>query len=150
MYYCSLIYKPCLHKYTHLFVSTTTSQNLSVSLEISLSYQAIYQYLLDNPVSRPLFDPTVIAALYSSNNNYPWVATYINKWLLKLRFSLYLDIIDHHDINVLAFHNKQELSFIINIYSDSNQIALQLPHQSIRNLENIVIMKDDFDIRDSN
>jgi len=41
--------------------------NLSASLEISLPYQAVYYYLLDNPVSRPLFVPTVIAALHPSN-----------------------------------------------------------------------------------
>jgi len=41
--------------------------NLSASLEISLSHQAVYYYLLDNLVSGPLFVPTVIAALHSSN-----------------------------------------------------------------------------------
>jgi len=41
--------------------------NLSASLEISLSHQAVYYYLLDNPVSEPLFVPTVIATLYPSN-----------------------------------------------------------------------------------
>ena len=41
--------------------------NLSASLEISLPYQAVYYYLLDNPVSRPSFVPTVIAALHPSN-----------------------------------------------------------------------------------
>jgi len=41
--------------------------NLSASLEISLSHQAVYYYLLDNPVSGPLFVPTVIAALHPSN-----------------------------------------------------------------------------------
>jgi len=61
------MYKLCLHKHACFFISTATSQNLSVSLEIFLSYQAVYQYLLDNLVSRPLFVPTVIAALHSSN-----------------------------------------------------------------------------------
>jgi len=41
--------------------------NLSASLEISLSHQAVYYYLLDNPVSRPSFVPTVIAAFHPSN-----------------------------------------------------------------------------------
>ena len=67
VYYCRLIYKLCLDKHAHFFVSTTTSQNLSASLKISLSYQAIYQYLVDNLVSRPSFVPTVIAALHPSN-----------------------------------------------------------------------------------
>ena len=41
--------------------------NLSASLKISLSHQVVYYYLLDNPVSGPLFVPTVIAALHPSN-----------------------------------------------------------------------------------
>ena len=67
MYYCSLIYELCLHKWACFLVSTATSRNRSASLEISLSYQAVYQYLLDNPVSGPSFVPTVIAALHPSN-----------------------------------------------------------------------------------
>jgi len=67
MYYCSLIYKLCLHKRACFFVSTAMSQNCSASLKISLPYQAVYQYLLDNPVSGPSFVPTVIAALHPSN-----------------------------------------------------------------------------------
>ena len=69
MYYCSLIYEPCLHKQACFVVSTATSQNRSASLEISLSYQAVYQYLLDNSVSGPSFVPTVIAALHPSNTH---------------------------------------------------------------------------------
>ena len=70
VYYCRLIYEPCLHKWgACFFISTATSQNLSASLEISLLYQAVYQYLLDNPVSGPSFVPTVIAALHPSNRN---------------------------------------------------------------------------------
>ena len=41
--------------------------NLFASLEIFLPYQAVYYYLLDNPVSGPLFVLTVIAALHPSN-----------------------------------------------------------------------------------
>jgi len=44
--------------------------NLSASLEIFLPYQAVYYYLLDNPVSRPSFVPTVIAALHPSNTSF--------------------------------------------------------------------------------
>ena len=67
MYYYSLIYKPCLHKQTRFFISPATLWNLSASLKISLPYQVYYQHLLNNPVSRPSFVPTVIAALHPSN-----------------------------------------------------------------------------------
>jgi len=36
VYYCSLIYEPCLHKHMCFYVSTATLQKLSASLEISL------------------------------------------------------------------------------------------------------------------
>jgi len=67
LYYYSLIYEPCLYKHACFFISTAMSWNLSAFLKISLSYQAVYQYLLDNPVSRPSFVPTIIAALHPSN-----------------------------------------------------------------------------------
>jgi len=69
VYYCSLIYEPCLDKHTHFFISTVILWNCSTSLEIFLFYQTVYQYLLDNLVSRLSFVPTVIAALHPSNNN---------------------------------------------------------------------------------
>ena len=67
VYYCSLIYEPCLYKQACFFVSTAMSQNYSASLEISLLYQAVYQYLLNNLVSGLSFVPTVIATLHPSN-----------------------------------------------------------------------------------
>jgi len=59
-----------------------------------------------------------------SQDNYIRVTTYVNKHLSKIRFVLWLDIINHCNINVLAFHNDQDVNFIINIYSNSNQTAL--------------------------
>jgi len=41
----------------------------------------------------------------SSIENFPRIATYINKCLNKLRFSLHIDTINHRDINIVAFHN---------------------------------------------
>jgi len=36
-----------------------------------------------------------------------------------------MDLINHQDINVLVFHNDQDINFIINVYSDNNQMAIQ-------------------------
>jgi len=58
--------------------------------------------------------------------NYPRVATYINKQLLRMRFSLRKDLINHCDINVIDFHNGQDINFIINVHSDSYQTALHV------------------------
>ena len=84
-----------------------------------------------------------------SQDNYPYVATYVNKRLSKLRFTLCLNIVNHRDINVLAFHSDHNTNFIINIYSDSNQTTLQYLRQNIINLEGTIILTDDLNIRDS-
>ena len=59
---------------------------------------------------------------------------------------LHSDIIDHRDINILSFHNYQD---IINVYSDSNQIAIQALCDCIRDIRNMIVMTGDFNIRDS-
>ena len=66
-----------------------------------------------------------------------------------MRFSLRRDLINHCDINVIDFHNGQDVNFIINIYSDSNQTALQVLCNNIRNIGIMVVMTGDFNIRDS-
>jgi len=66
-----------------------------------------------------------------------------------MRFALQLDIINHRDINVLVFHNDQDTNYIINIYSDSNQTALQVLRQNMTNIDNTIILTGDFNIRDS-
>lgn len=67
-----------------------------------------------------------------------------------MRFTLYTDIIDHRDINILSFHNNQDINFIINVYSDSNQTAIKTLWDNIRDIGNMIIMTGDFNIRDSN
>jgi len=66
-----------------------------------------------------------------------------------MRFALYLDIVNHYDINVLAFYNNRDIYFIINIYSNSNQTTLHFLCQNIINLDNTIIITGDFNIRDS-
>jgi len=66
-----------------------------------------------------------------------------------MRFSLRKDIINHRDINIINFHNGQDINFIINVYSDSNQTALQVLRNNTRNIGTTVVMTGDFNIRDS-
>jgi len=66
-----------------------------------------------------------------------------------MRFSLRKDLINHQNINVIDFHNGQDVNFIINIYSDSNQTALQVLHNNTRSIGNTLVMTGDFNIRDS-
>jgi len=67
-----------------------------------------------------------------------------------MRFTLRLNIVNHCDINILAFYYDYYTNFMINIYSDSNQTALQVLLQSAINLDNTIIIIGDFNIRDSN
>ena len=57
-------------------------------------------------------------------DSYPRVVTYVNRRISRLRFSLRKDLINHQNINVIDFHNRQNINFIINVYFDSNQTAL--------------------------
>ena len=66
-----------------------------------------------------------------------------------MRFTLRLDIINHCNINILAFHNDQDTYYIINIYSDNNQTTLQVLQQSMTNINNTIILTENFNIRDS-
>jgi len=85
-----------------------------------------------------------------AQENYTRVATYINKKLLKMRFTLRPNIINHWDINILVFHSDQHINYIINIYSNDNQNALKFLNQNIIDLNNTVVMIGDFNIRDNN
>jgi len=84
-----------------------------------------------NPLGEPIYgtpnhpDWTLFIRQDPTQENYARVATYVNKKLKKMRFTLRSDIIDHCDINILAFHSGQHINFIINVYSDNNQNALQ-------------------------
>ena len=108
-----------------------------------------------NPDKDPLYstsnhpDWTLFILNVPGLENPPRVMTYINKRLAKLRFSLRLDLINHCNINIVAFHNHQDTNLIINVYSDSNQTALQVLRDNVRNLGRIIAMADDFNIRDS-
>ena len=67
-----------------------------------------------------------------------------------MRFSLRKDLINYRDINVIDFHNGQDVHFIINVYSDSNQTTIQVLCNNTRNIGNTVVMTGDFNIRDNN
>jgi len=92
-------------------------------------------------------------SLFIQNNegieNYPRVVTYINKRLSRIRFSLRKDLINHCNINIINFHNGQDVHFIINVYSDSNQTVIQVLCNNTRNIGNTVVMTGDFNIRNS-
>ena len=82
------------------------------------------------------------------SNNLPRVITYINIRLTSLCFSLCKDVFNYRNISCIFFFNYSLVYFLINIYSDSSQIALKYLKDTEININNVIIMTGDFDIRD--
>jgi len=66
-----------------------------------------------------------------------------------LWFSLQKDIFNHRDIFSISFFNHGLPYFLINIYSDFFQLALKYLKDTEVNINNILIMTGNFNIRDS-
>jgi len=50
----------------------------------------------------------------------------------------------------LFFFNNSSIFFMINIYSDDNNLALKYLKNTEANIQNVLIMADNFNIRDNN
>ena len=84
-----------------------------------------------------------------NGSNPPRVSAYINIHLSSLCFSLWSDIINHTDILLLSFINTHVPYFIINVYSDSFHSALKYLKNTEVNIDNVLVMTGDFNIRDN-
>ena len=82
-------------------------------------------------------------------NDFPRVVIYINIRLSLLCFSLCKDVINHRDILPVLFFNNNNIFWLMNIYSDSSHSALKYLKDTKANIHNLLIMFDDFNIRDS-
>ena len=85
----------------------------------------------------------------NSMNNSPRVIIYINIRLLSLCFSLCKDMINHKDILLISFFNNNVCFYIMNIYSDSFHSAFKYLKDTEVNIQNLLLMTSDFNIRDS-
>ena len=83
------------------------------------------------------------------NNNHPRVFNYINNKLVKLWFSLRKDIFNHWNINLISFFNCGTMFFILNIYLDDQQNTLKYLKNTEVNLNNVVIITRNFNIRNN-
>ena len=93
----------------------------------------------------------ILFARNSNNENkHSKVLTYINIKYTRLYFFLRKDIINYKNINLVSFFNNSSMYFLINIYSDNHQSALKCLKDTKVNLNNILIMMGDFNIRDNN
>ena len=77
------------------------------------------------------------------------VITYINIWLTQLYFALKRNIIKYRNINLILFSSSNTIFFIINIYLDVHQTVLKCLNDIEVNICNILIMMENFNIRDS-
>ena len=85
----------------------------------------------------------------TNQSNYPRVIAYINSRLSYLQFSLHRDIINYKDILLISFFSNNIFFFIMNIYSDTFHSALKYLKDTEVNIDNLIIMTDNFNIRDS-
>jgi len=58
-------------------------------------------------------------------------------------------IFDHRDISCISFLNCGSIYFLMNIYSDSSQMALKYFKNTKVNINNVLIITGDFNIRDN-
>ena len=70
-----------------------------------------------------------------TENNSPYIVSYINITVSSMQFSLYKYILNHRDISLLSFFNNNNIFSLINIYSDSSQAALKY----LKNMEATMI-----------
>ena len=85
----------------------------------------------------------------SNNSDFPRVISYVNIRLNSLYFLLCRDLFDHCDINIISFTNNNICHYILNIYSDSSHSALKYLKDTEVNINHVLLMMGDFNIRDS-
>ena len=91
----------------------------------------------------------LFARIPSERSDSPRVIAYINIHLSSFRFLLRKDIINHRDIILISFLNNHVCYYIMNVYSDSLHSALKYLKDTEVNIDNVLLMTGDFNIRDS-
>ena len=89
------------------------------------------------------------ARLPSNGNNSPRVISYVNIHLKPFRFLFRKDLFDHRDINLISFISNDTWHYILNIYSDSSHLALKYLKDTEVNINQVILMTGDFNIRDN-
>ena len=82
----------------------------------------------------------------SNSNDFPRVISYVN---IRLNFLLRRDLFNHCDINIISFTNNNICHYILNIYSNSSHSALKYLKDTEVNINHVLLMMGDFNIRDS-
>ena len=92
---------------------------------------------------------TAFARSSPSTDDFPRVITYINICFSSLNFLLHKDIFDHRDVCLISFFNNCVCYYILNVYSDSSHLALKYLKDTEVNINHVLLMTGDFNIRDS-
>jgi len=82
----------------------------------------------------------------NNDNEHFHVILYINTCLFHMYFALRKDNFNHRDVCCFSFFN---IFFIINVYSDGHQSTLKYLKDTEANIQNMLIMASNFNIRDS-
>jgi len=85
----------------------------------------------------------------SERSDSPRVITYINIHLSLLQFLLRNDIINHRDISLISFFNNNICYYIMNVYYDSSHSALKYLKDTEVNIDNVLLMTGNFNIRNN-
>ena len=80
--------------------------------------------------------------------DFPRVLVYINIYISFLHFFLCNDIFNYKDISCILFFNQGSIQFLLNVYSNSSQLALKYLKNTEVDLNNVLLIMDDFNIRD--
>ena len=83
----------------------------------------------------------------TNTRDFPRVLVYINIHISFLCFSLHNDIFNHRDISCILFFNWGSIQFLLNIYSNSSQSALNYLKDIEVDLDNVLLMTGNFNIR---
>ena len=92
---------------------------------------------------------TTYARIPSNDKDFPRVLVYVNIRLSALHFLLWKDIFNHRDVSLISFSINNICSYILNVYSDSSHTALKYLKNTEVNINNVVLMTGNFNIRDS-
>ena len=90
-----------------------------------------------------------LARTPTCGNDFPRVITYINIRLSSLHFLLRKDIFNHRNIGLISFINNDIRHYILNVYSDLSHLALKYLKDTEANINNVLLMMGNFNIRDS-
>jgi len=104
----------------------------------------------DKVVGAPIHpDWTQVGRAPRDSEEVPRVMAFIHKRLSRLCFALRRDVIDHCDILLLSFFNRNKCHFLMNVYSDNHQSTVKFMLDQVINIPNLLYMGGDFNVRDA-